>query len=165
MVRGGWGYIFSADTVLGINGSSGIGATVDLSRALKTQREDNAWRIDTRYRFNPKHSIGFSYYDVSRSGFAEITDKITVGDTTYGFGSQLRNNLDIGLYRFFYNYSFHHDDKVELAASVGMYIADIKVSFSGNFSCAGSPSCTGTSQTVLSEDGRLFAPMPPSVCW
>jgi hypothetical protein len=160
MVRGGWGYVFNADTVIGINGTSGIGATVDLSKALKTEREDNAWRIDARYRFNPKHSIGFSYYDVSRSGFAEITDKITVGDTTYGVGSQLRDNLDIGLYRFFYNYSFHHDDKVELAASVGMYIADIRVGFSGNFSCTGSPNCTGTPQTVLTQEGRLFAPLP-----
>lgn len=160
MLRGGYAYIFRADTELGINGASGIGATVDLSDALNTQREDNAWKIESRYRFNPKHSIGFSYYDVRRKGFAEITEKITIDDTTYGVGSQLRNNLDIKLYRFFYNYSFHHDDKVELAASLGMYIADIKAGFSGNFSCTGSPDCTGTPQTVLAEEGRLFAPLP-----
>lgn len=144
MIRGGWGYVFNADTTLGINGSSGIGATVDLSRTLKTQREDNLWRIDSLYRFNPKHSVGFSYYDVSRKGYAELTESFAIGDTSYGFGSQLTSNIDIGLYRFLYNYSFHHDEKVELAASVGLYIADIRVGFSGDFSCTGSPSCTGT---------------------
>jgi hypothetical protein len=152
--------VFNADTVLGINGASGIGGTVDLNRALNMKREDNSWRIDSRYRFNPRHSIGFSYYDVSRKGFAEITESLTIGDTTYGVGSQLRDRIDIGLYRFFYNYSFYHNDEVELAASVGMYIADIRVGFSGNFSCTGAPGCTGSSQTVLSENARLFAPLP-----
>lgn len=160
MIRGGWAYVFNASTTIGINGTSGIGATVDLSRTLKTQRDDNLWRIDSLYRFNRKHSVGFSYYDVTRKGSAELTQSVAIGDTTYGIGSQLTNNLDIGLYRFYYNYSFHHDDKVELAASVGLYIADIRVGFSGNFSCTGSPNCTGTSQTVLSEDGKLFAPLP-----
>lgn len=160
MLRGGWAYVFRADTELGINGTSGIGAIVDLNDALNTKREDHAWKIESLFRFNPKHSIGFSYYDVRRNGFKEITDSIAIGDTTYGVGSQLRNNLDIKLYRFFYNYSFHHDDKVELAASLGMYIADIQAGFSGNFSCTGSPNCTGTPQTVLAEEGRLFAPLP-----
>lgn len=68
MLRGGYAYVFNADTTVAINGSSGLGATLDLSRALKAQREDNAWRIDSLYRFNPKHSIGFSYYDVTRKG-------------------------------------------------------------------------------------------------
>jgi hypothetical protein len=160
MIRGGWGYVFNADTVIGINGTSGIGATVDLGKRLKTQREDSTWRIDSLYRFNRKHSVGFSYYDVSREGATQLTESLAIGDTTYGIGSQLTNNLDIGLYRFFYNYSFHHDDKVELAASVGMYFADIRVGFSGNFSCTGSPNCSGTSQTVRAEDGKLFAPLP-----
>ena len=162
MLRGGWAYVFRADTEIGINGASGIGAIVDLSDALNTKREDQAWKIESLFRFNPRHSIGFSYYDVRRNGFREITDSIAIGDTTYGVGSQLRNNLDIKLYRFFYNYSFHHDDKVELAASLGMYIADIQAGFSGNFSCTGSPNCTGTPQTVLAEEGRLFAP-PPTI--
>jgi hypothetical protein len=160
MIRGGWGYVFNADTVLGINGASGIGTTVDLSSVLKTKREDELWRIDSLYRFNPKHSMGFSYYDVNRTGLAQLTRSVAVGDTTYGVGSQMTTNLDIGLYRFFYNYSFHHDDKVELAASVGMYFADIRASFTGSFACTGSPNCTGAPQAVLAENGKLFAPLP-----
>ena len=79
MVRGGYAYVFNADTTFAINGSSGLGALVDLSKVLKAQREDSSWRIDSLYRFNPKHSIGFSYYDVNRKGNAVLSESITIG--------------------------------------------------------------------------------------
>lgn len=85
---------------------------------------------------------------------------MTIGDTTYAANSQLASKLDIALYRFFYNYSFHHDDKVELGASIGLYFADIKTSFAGNFICTGGPSCSGPVQGSFSEDSTLIAPLP-----
>lgn len=160
MIRGGWAYVFNADTTIAINGSAGLGTVVDVSRSLHMQREDNAWRIDSLYRFNPTHSIGFGYYDVTRKGNAQLAQNITIDDTTYAVGSQLTSKLDIGLYRFFYNYSFHHDDKVELGASVGLYFADIETAFSGSFICTGGPSCTGTVQGAFTEKSTLLAPLP-----
>ncbi|WP_455244502.1 hypothetical protein [Petrachloros mirabilis] len=160
MVRGGYAYVFGADTALSINGTSGIGAAVDFSRALDGQREDHAWRIDSLYRFNLKHSVGFSYYNVIRKGNTALTNDIPIGDTTYKAGSQIKSQLDTALYRLFYNYSFHHDDKVELGASVGLYLADIRARFSGNFSCTGPAPCTGDPQTFLDEDSQLTAPLP-----
>ncbi len=160
MIRGGWGYVFNADTTFAINGSSGIGSTVDFSRNLGGQREDNFWRIDSLYRFNDRHSLGFSYYDVNRKGNRTIDTNITINDTTYQAGGQVNSAIDISMYRLFYNYSFHHDEKVELAGSVGLYFADIATSFSSNLSCAGGACGGGTPILASSQSDKLIAPLP-----
>jgi len=160
MIRGGYAYVFGADTTFSVNGSSGIGANVDFNTLLKGKQTDNMWRVDSLYRFNPKHSVGFSYYDVLRKGNNTINADITVGDTTFAVGGQVSSRLDIEMYRLYYNYSFHHDDKVELAGSIGMYFADISLSLTGNLTCTGSTVCSGVPTNPGAESSKLFAPLP-----
>lgn len=160
MIRGGYAYVFNADTTFAVNGSGGVGALVDFSKVFNGDREDSAWRIDSLYRFNPKHSIGFGYYDVSRSGNRQLTADVTVDEITYLAGAQVTSELDIAMYRFFYNYSFHHDEKVELAGSVGLYFADIGLGLAGDFTCAGAPGCSGSSQTSRAATSNLTVPLP-----
>jgi len=159
-IRGGYAHVFGADTTFGINGSSGVGTSVDFSTLLKGKQTDNVWRVDSLYRFNPRHSIAFSYYDVLRKGNNTINADITVGDTTFAVGGQVSSRLDVGMYRFYYNYSFHHDDKVELAGSVGFYIADISLSLTGNLTCTGSTVCSGLPTNPGTASSKLFAPLP-----
>jgi hypothetical protein len=159
MIRGGWNYVFNADTSFSVNGAAGLGTTVDFSKTLAGQREDHMWRIDTQYRFNPRHSVGFSYYDVKRKGNRTLTADIAIGDTTYKAGGDIYSEINIGLYRFNYNYSFHHDDKVELAAQVGFYFADLGLKFQSNLTCSGPPGCAGVAG-VSSAKTSLVAPLP-----
>ncbi len=160
MLRGGWGYVFNAETTFAINGDRGVGTSVDFSRNLGGQREDNFWRIDSAYRFNPKHSVGFSYYDVNRKGNRTIDSDISINDTTFAIGGQVQSEIDIQMYRFFYNYSFHHDEKVELAASVGLYFANIHTTFSSNRTCTGSTVCGTLPLVFSSQSSQLVAPLP-----
>lgn len=160
MIRGGYAYVFNADTTFAVNGSSGVGVLVDFNRTLKGERQDTAWRIDSLYRFNKKHSIGFSYYDVSRSGNAQLTADVVIDEITYAAGAQVTSGLDIGMYRFLYNYSFHHDEKVELAGSIGLYFADIRLGLDGNITCTGSSSCTGLPQRARAATSNLTVPLP-----
>jgi len=160
MIRGGWAYVFNADTTFNINGAGGIGSSVDFARTLGGQRTDNLWRIDSLYRFNPRHSVGFSYYDVTRKGDRTLDLDITIDGITYAAGGTVNSEIDIGLYRFFYNYSFHRDEKVELALSLGLYFADISASFSSNVTCTAT---TGSCPGVTSPGGSastLLAPLP-----
>lgn len=133
---------------------------MDFSRDLGGQREDNFWRIDSQYRFNDRHSIGFSYYDVKRKGNRQILTDITIDDTTYQAGGQVNSEIDIRMYRLFYNYSFHHDEKVELAGSLGLYFADIGTSFASNLTCTGGSCGGGTPITASSQSNKLIAPLP-----
>ena len=158
MIRGGWNFVFNADTTFQVNGGSGIGSTVDFAKTLNGQRSDNLWRIDTMYRFNPRHSVGFSYYDVRRKGLRRLDASLTIDDTTYTAGGDIYSEINIGLYRFLYNYSFHHDEKVELAAQAGLYFADISMRLSGNLTCGGAATC-GT-PVAGSAKTSLVAPLP-----
>jgi hypothetical protein len=161
MIRGGWNYVFNADTNFSLNSPSGIGTTIDFAKNLGGQREDNLWRIDSLYRFNPRHSIGFSYYDVTRKGVRTIDEDITVRDRTFTAGGNVSSELNIKLYRFIYNYSFHHDEKVELAGSFGLYFANIGASLSSNLTCTGGPTCgTGATFTPGNTSSNLTVPLP-----
>ena len=161
MIRGGWNYVFNADTTFSLNGASGIGTTIDFARNLGGQREDNLWRIDSLYRFNPRHSIGFSYYDVTRKGTRTLDRDITVRDTTFTAGGNISSELNMKLYRFIYNYSFHHDEKVELAGSFGLYFANIGASLSSNLTCTGGLTCgAGATLTPGSTSNTLTVPLP-----
>jgi hypothetical protein len=157
-IRGGWNYVFNADTTFSVNGRAGIGSTIDFAKTLKGQREDHLWRIDTQYRFNPRHSVGFSYYDVRRKGNRTLDADITIDDNTYKANGDIYSEINIGLYRFNYNYSFHHDDKVELAAQVGFYFADLGLKFQSNLACSGTSACATPGST--SAKTSLVAPLP-----
>lgn len=162
MIRGGWNYVFNADTTFSLNGPGGtIGTTIDFARNLSGQREDNLWRIDSLYRFNPRHSIGFSYYDVNRKGERTLDRDLTVRDTTFAAGGNISSELRFKMYRFIYNYSFHHDEKVELGASFGLYFANIGASLSANLTCSGGLTC-GQGQTLAPgrTSNTLTVPLP-----
>lgn len=158
MIRGGWNYVFNADTSFSVNGAAGLGTTVDFAKTMSGQREDSLWRIDTQYRFNPRHSVGFSYYDVKRKGIRKLDADIVINDITYTAGGTVSSDIDIGLYRFLYNYSFHHDEKVELAAQLGFYFADLGLKFQSNLTCSGAPGC-GTPVSGGAKTS-LVAPLP-----
>lgn len=161
MVRGGYGLVFNADTIVRFNGAGGIGSTVDFARTLGGERSDSFWRIDSQYRFNDRHSLGFSYYDVTRNGNRVLNENVTIGDTTYAAGGALQSELDIKLYRLIYNYSFYHSDKVELGLSGGLYLANLKTLFAGNLICSGGPSCGGgTTIASRTESDKLTVPLP-----
>lgn len=162
MIRGGWNYVFNADTTFSLNSPGGtIGTTIDFARNLSGQREDNLWRIDSLYRFNPRHSIGFSYYDVTRKGERTLDRDLTVRDTTFAAGGNISSELRFKMYRFIYNYSFHHDEKVELAGSFGLYLANIGASLSANLTCTGGLTC-GPGQTLTPgrTSNDLTVPLP-----
>jgi hypothetical protein len=161
MIRGGWNYVFQADTSFQINGPRNLGGAVDFNRELGGQREDNLWRIDSLYRFNPRHSIGFSYYDVRRKGNRTVDRDLTIDDVTYTTGSSVESQLKFKLYRFLYNYSFHHDEKVELGLSGGLYFANIGATFRGSLTCTGGTSCgPGTTVSPNGTDSSFTVPLP-----
>lgn len=60
-----------------------------------------------------------------------------------------------------YNYSFHHDEKVELGLSAGLYFADIKASFNADLTCTSTTgSCAGITPVSGGASSTLIAPFP-----
>ena len=140
MVRGGANFIWNADTNMSLRGSRGVGGIFNYNDVLKGEQTATVPRVDAYYRFNPKHSIGFTWYRVGRDGLNTINRSIDLGNVTFPIGAAVQSSLDIALYQDYYNYSFYRNEKVELATSIGFYFTEISASRKRSQVCTGSAS-------------------------
>ncbi len=128
MIRAGWAYVFGVNADVTVRGErTGIGASVDFARTLGGDDSTSALRVDSLYRFNERHAVGFSWYRVGLGGENTILDRqIEIGGNTISANASIQSDLNVNLYRFLYNWSFYRTDKVELALSPGFYVAATK---------------------------------------
>jgi hypothetical protein len=161
MIRGAYGYVFQADTTFSFNGANNLGGNVEYHQNLGGERSDDFWRIDASFHLTPRHAFVFSYYDVSRTGERTLNRDITINDTTFATNARVDSELDIALYRLYYNYSFYLTEKVDLALSIGAYVADIKFKISGDLTCTGVTACgPGATVAAGSTDEHVTFPLP-----
>ena len=133
MIRGGWVYVFDASATLTfpgpIGGQQGIGTTIDYAKTLGGDTSTDALRIDAKFRFNPRHSLSFSWYRIGLAGNKTISSEVDIGDTQIGANAGVNSSLGLNLYRLYYDYSFYRSEKAELGLSIGTYIADLSFQF------------------------------------
>ena len=118
-------YVEDTNTEVSINSSIGnIGTTIDMERDLGTEDRLSVPRIDGYYRFNDKHRINFSWFDISRSGTTTTDIDITVGDETFVSNSVIDSKVDTTFLKLAYAYSFYKSPKVELSLIAGINLLD-----------------------------------------
>jgi hypothetical protein len=99
------------------------GTNVDLEGDLGLNRSDTVFRIDGFYRFNEKHRIDISAFDLSRSKTRVIDEEIEWGDTIYPVNVSINSEFDLAIYKLAYTWSFMRRDKGYLGVTAGLYIA------------------------------------------
>jgi hypothetical protein len=155
MIRGGWAYVFGATANVAVGGPVlGVGTNVDFTQTLGGDTSTDAFRIDTLYRFNERHAIGFSWYRVGLSGNKALTEQIDVGDNVVGVGATTQTSLSFNTYRLLYDYSFYRSEKAELGVSPGLYM--MKTTF--NFAAQGQINGIVGDSKVVREN--LTLPLP-----
>jgi hypothetical protein len=155
MIRGGWAYVFGATTTAAVSGPVlGLGTQLDFTNTLGGRDSTDAFRLDTVYRFNERHALGFSWYRVGLGGDKVITQQIQVGDNVVSAGATTQSSLSFSIYRLLYNYSFYRNEKVELGVSPGLYMMRTKFNFSANGTINGIQGNT----TIVNEEVTL--PLP-----
>ena len=130
------GYIadINSSVTLG-SGTLGLGASVDVEEALGLDSSMSVLKAGVRYRFGStrRHVLGLQYYDFRRSSTKTLETDITWQDKTYTAGTTVESYLDIGVLKAGYSYAFFQDDRISLAASIGLFITPIE----GGISAAG----------------------------
>lgn len=106
------------------------GTPVDLENDLGFDKSDTVFRIDGYYRFNEKHRIDFSVFDLSRSASKQIQTEIDWNDTIYPIDTVVDAGLDLAIYKLAYTWSFMRRDSGYLGLTAGLYTADIGTSIS-----------------------------------
>lgn len=108
-----------------VDGSAGMeGTEVDLEVDLGLNRSDTVFRIDGYYRFNKKHRLDFSVFDLSRSASKVIQKDIDWNDTLFPIDTIVDSDFDLAIYKIAYTWSFMRRDKGYLGLTAGLYIAD-----------------------------------------
>lgn len=160
MIRGGWAYVFGAAANVAVGGPVlGVGTNVDFTQTLGGNTSTNAFRVDTLYRFNDRHALGFSWYRVGLSGEKSITEQIQIRDQIIAAGAFTQTSLSFNTYRLYYNYSFYRNDKVELGFSPGLYMMKMNFNFTGQGTVT-LPGSNPTPGSVVLVKEQLTVPLP-----
>lgn len=148
-------YVLAADTTIRFDSSTAIGVTLDTAQDLGMNRGDTIGRAEAYYRFNNKHSINFLWYDLKRSGTTNIDQEIEIGDPpeTIPIGAHIDSYLNTAIYKVGYNYSFYHNDKVEMAVGGGLHIMAIEAGAKGEL-------IVGDPTDLASSSSSITAPLP-----
>ena len=124
-----------------------LGLTLNTSRDLDMDRRDRVARLDGYYRFTPAHALHFTWYDIQRRGLKSISKDIEWGDVTFPVGASIESRLDTEVLKLAYNYSFYHNEKVELGIGAGLHITKVTAGLAG-IASSGSRSNVETSTTA-----------------
>ncbi|MDH5305248.1 MAG: hypothetical protein OEW64_14270 [Gammaproteobacteria bacterium] len=104
------------------------GTPVDLEGDLGFDKSDSVFRLDGYFRFNEKHRIDFSAFDLSRKASKQIDKDIEWNGELFPINVQVDTSLDLSIYKLAYTWSFLQRDTGYLGASAGLYVADIGTS-------------------------------------
>ena len=114
---------------------SGSGLDIDLEETLDLDTSTVVFRTDALWRFtkNRHHRLDFTWFSLNRDGSRQIDENITFenknGDTiTIEAGTKVKSNFDLDVYELAYRYSFIQDDRLDLAAGIGLYFMPINYS-------------------------------------
>jgi len=118
---------------------SGLGLSIDAEDLLGLDSTTTAFRTDLLWRFseNRRHRLDFSWFSLNRSGNRIITEDIRFekddGTTVVvPAGTGVEGHFDLDIYQLGYSYSFFQDDRVDLAAGLGLYVMPIDFGLSAS---------------------------------
>jgi hypothetical protein len=115
-------------------GSAGAGVAVDLEQALGLDTQNTVFRLGTLYRFGEtrRHRVDLDYLYFNRTASKTIGKEVVVDNVTLGVGTTVETTFNYQIIRAAYSYSFFQDDRMDLAASFGLFVMPIKFEMSAS---------------------------------
>ena len=111
---------------------TGLGVDIDVEKALDLDSTSTVFRADALWRFTPnrRHRLDFTWFSLRRDGNRRVTDDITIEDDdgntiTIPSGTSVDAYFNLDIYELAYSYSFFQDDRIDLAAGIGIYVMPI----------------------------------------
>ena len=123
------GMVHATNTAFRLGG--GAGTYIDVEEFLDLDATNTVYFLGGHWRFteNRRHRIDLSWFSLNRSGEKTIGQAISLpreedeGETdTIPEGTKVESHFEIDVYKLNYSYSFYQDDRVDLAANLGLYI-------------------------------------------
>ena len=128
---------------------------VDAEGTLGLPDTDVSPALFGRYRFSPRHSLGFSYWSLKRSNTLFSRD-IDIGDINLAGRAEISDRSQF--YYLAYNYTFMEDQRTMIYGVVGLYGLDVKYQLDayGQISIDGEL----VADDSITRKSSTFAPLP-----
>ena len=104
----------------------GRGTEILLEEDLSLENSLQILRLDGAYRFNERHGINASFYDIKRDGGNTISTEIQFGDEIFPIDTNVATMFRQGIIKLAYNYMFLNRPKLNLGLSVGVHTMKLK---------------------------------------
>jgi hypothetical protein len=149
-------FISTLDT--GIRLGTGVGVDIDAEDLLDLDATMSVARLEGLRRFG-RHRIDLSWMSLKREATRTVQEDFSFENNegeqvSVEAGAAIESYLDLDLYKLTYSYSFIQDDRLDLAAALGLYIAPIGLGITAQGSANG--------QAVATEKSAnsFTAPLP-----
>jgi hypothetical protein len=119
-------FVSSVDSSIRLS-ANGTGASIDVGEALGMDTSQTVFRTEASWRFtdNRRHRAELSWFALRRDGSKQLGQDITIDGVTYPTGTTVNSGLDLDIYKANYSYSFFHDNRMDIGASLGLYVMPI----------------------------------------
>jgi len=128
-------FISNVDTAVRLG--AGIGVDIDIEDLFGLDSTTSVFRVGALWRFtdNRRHRLDLSWFSLNRDSSKRILEDITFeneeGETvTIEADTTVDAFFDLDIFQLFYRYSFLQDDRLDLAAGIGLYIMPIDLGLS-----------------------------------
>ncbi|KPK40098.1 MAG: hypothetical protein AMJ69_03740 [Gammaproteobacteria bacterium SG8_47] len=120
----------------------GGGVSLDPQDTLGLETEQTVLRLDGYYRFNPRHSLTYSWYRITSDGNKNVEQEFDWVDDdgnqiTIPVGARVDTRLTYNILKVGYLWSFYHSDKVELAFGGGLHSTQLKIQLQAETTSSG----------------------------
>jgi hypothetical protein len=150
-------YIVDLNTTAAIGGAGGLGSIIRLEEILGLEENQNIVRLAFRWDFARKHSIGVTWFSISRGSSGFFDETIDFVDLR--FVGYYESQFDVDYYGLEYRYSLINNNRIDTGFSFGVSTFDFSVAIEGDaYPIAEIPSNPIVTYRGASTD--IIAPVP-----
>jgi len=109
-------------TSVSVKNPSGTYAGLSLPDLLNMKTDAYSAYLDGYYRFDDTHRIEIGWKSTKSQGHKQYTGTVFEGTPLeINFNGNVNSHVDIATAKLMYNYSFYHNDEMEVALAIGLH--------------------------------------------
>ena len=124
------GFLVDLNTSAAFGGSSGLGSVIRLEETLGLDESQQLLRIGFRWDFARKHSLGLTWFSISRGSTGLFDEEVDFVDLR--FVGYYNSTFDVDYYGLDYRYSLINNNRVNAGFSFGISTFDFSVGIDGD---------------------------------
>jgi hypothetical protein len=109
-------------------GVGGVGVTIDVEETLGMETQNTSFRVGGSYRIGEerRHRVDLEYFYFNRNSTKTLAKDITIDNVTFFATENVDATFNFQIVKAAYSYSFFQDDRMDLAASIGLFVMPLK---------------------------------------